>query len=152
MANTSLSEVYDLFMQQVTDYRLTALFETSEIDFEVFLQAWLEYAITDFTICDQSLLFDATTKLFPVVLTRENKIILATLMMRYWLQKNTNDITQMNLHVMDRDFKVPSEAANLKEKVLYLNIVKEQCSQLLNDYGYRKIAWAEWLAQDFSGL
>ena len=146
---TSLGEVYDLFMQLVTDYRLTDLFNTSEVDFETYLQAWLEYAINDFTDCDQDLEYDDDTKTFPVVLSRENKVILATLMMKYWLQKNVNDITQMNLHVTDKDFRVASEAQNLREKVAYLSIVKEQCSQLLNDYGYKKVDWAEWLNQDF---
>jgi hypothetical protein len=149
MANTALREIYDYFLMTITDYRLIDLFETSEPDFENYLQSWLAYAVTEFTICDQDIDFDEVTEEFPVVLTRENKIILATLMMKYWLQKNVNDITQMNLHVTDRDFKTASEALNLREKAAYLNIVKEQCSQLLNDYGYKKVDWAEWFAQDF---
>lgn len=150
--NTSVNEVYDLFMTQVTDYRLIDLFNTSEPDFENYLQGWLEFSIADFeSICDQSLDFDEYTKEFPVTLSRQNKIILATLMMKYWLQKNVNDITQMNLHITDRDFKVASEAANLREKVAALNVVKEQCSQLLQDYGYRKNNWTDWYAQIFSG-
>jgi len=151
MSGTSLNEVYDLFMQQITDYRLLDLFETSEPDFENYLQSWLQYAVTEFAICDQDIDFDEDTEEFPVVLSRENKIILATLMTKYWLQKNVNDITQMNLHVTDRDFKVASEAQNLREKAAYLNIVKEQCSQLLNDYGYKRVEWTDWFNQSFSG-
>jgi hypothetical protein len=149
---TSIKEVYDFFMQTVTDYRLIDLFTTSEDDFEEYLQAWLEFSIVEFKICDQDLDFDEFTKEFPVILSRENKIILATLMMKYWLQKNVNDITQMNLHVTDRDFKVASEAQNLREKVAALNVVKEQCSQLLNDYGYGRVEWSDWYNQSFSGL
>lgn len=149
---TSLSEVYDLFMQKVTDYRLIDLFDTSEPDFENYLQAFLEYAIADFTICDQSLNYSDVTKEFPVVLSRENKIVLATLMAKHWLQKNVNDITQMNLHVTDRDFKIASEAQNLREKVAHLNSTKEECSQLLIDYSYKRTDWESWYAQDFSGL
>ena len=148
---TSVNEVYDLFMQTVTDYRLIDLFSTSQSDFEIYLQSFLEFAITDFTICDQDLNFDNTTKEFPAVLTRINKVILATLMMKYWMQKNVNDITQMNLHVTDRDFKIASEALNLREKVSQLNAVKEQCSQLLIDYGYSRVNWTNWLNQDFIG-
>jgi len=151
MANTELAEVYDFFMMTVTDYRLTDLFNTSLPDFENYLQAWLEYAIAEFSICDQDLEFDNDTKIFPVELSRRNKVILATLMMKYWLQKSVNDITQFNLHVTDRDFKVASEAQNLREKSNYLNIVKEQCSQMLIDYGYTNNEWVEWFAQDFEG-
>ena len=152
MANTSLSEVYDLFMATITDYRLIALFNTSEPDFEDYLQPFLDYAIVDFYVCDQDLNYDETSKLFPVVLSRDNKIILATLMMKYWLQKTVNDVTQFNLHITDRDFKVASEAQNFREKVTALNVVKEQCSQMLNDYSYRRVDWADWYGQSFSGL
>lgn len=149
MAETDLAEVYDLFLQQVTDYRLIELFNVSETNFNTYLEAWIIYAISDFSICDQSLAYTSGT--FTVTLTAENKVILATLMMKYWLQKNVNDITQMNLHVTDKDFKMASEAQNLREKVAYLNIVKEQCSQLLQDYAFRKVRWADWYNQDFTG-
>lgn len=150
---TSLSEIYDYFMMTVTDYRLIDLFNTSEIEFENYLQAWLEFSITDFDrICDQDLDFDDTSKEFPVVLTRKNKVILSKLMIKYWLQKAVNDITQMNLHVTDRDFKIASESQNLREKVVSLNIVKEDCSQLLQDYGYEKVDWTEWYNQEFRGI
>jgi hypothetical protein len=147
---TSLNEIYDLFMQTVTDYRLIDLFNTSQDDFETYLQAWLEYAVIEFTpYCDQSIDFNESTKLFPVDLSRENKGILAILMMKYWLQKSVNDVTQFNLHVTDRDFRLASEAQNLREKVNYLNVVKEDCAQKLTEYGYRKANWDSWLAQEF---
>jgi len=146
-----LNEVYDLFMTQVTDYRLTQLYDTSEEDFETFLESWLTFAINDFTVCDQNLNFDEFTKEFPCTLSRRNKVILATLMQKYWARKLTQDITQMNLHVMDRDFKVASEAQNLKEKVAYYNALKEECSQLLQDYAYSNVSWDDWFAQSFGG-
>jgi hypothetical protein len=149
---TSLSEIYDLFMQNVTDYRLIDLFNSSQPDFENYLEAWLIYAITEFDMCDQSLIYDDSTKIFLVDLSVTNKAILAKLMVRYWLQKTVNDVTQFNLHVTDRDFKVASEAQNLREKVTYLNIVKEDCSQLLVNYGYKRVEWTEWYNQDFSGI
>lgn len=149
---TSLSEVYDRFMLTVTDYRLTHLFDSSEEDFENYLQAWLEFSIVEFSgICDQDLTFDDSTKTFAEELSMENKVILATLMTRYWMEKNVNDITQMNLHITDRDFKIASESANLREKSTRLNHVKETCSQLLTDYAYKKNNWGSWLSQDFGG-
>ncbi len=149
---TSISEIFDLFMMQITDYRLNDLFNTSEEDFETYVESFLIYSITDFGVCDQSLEYDDTTKEFPDTLSRDNKVILVTLMMKYWMQKNVNDITQMNLHITDRDFKMASEAQNLREKVVALNVIKEQCSQLLQDYAYKRVSWTDWLNQDFSGL
>jgi hypothetical protein len=144
MANTTLSEIYDLFMQTVTDYRLNELFELSQGDFENYVNAWLQFAITDFYVCDQDLNYDEYTQEFPETLSRDNKVILATLMMKFWMQKNVNDITQMNLHITDKDFKTASEAQNIREKVAQLNVVKEQCSQLLQDYSYRRVDWDTW--------
>ena len=149
---TSASEIYDLMMQKTADYRLLTLFESSESDFEDYLEAWLKFAIVDFSTCEQALIYDCATKLFSVVLTTENQVILATLMMKHWMTKNVNDITQMNLHITDRDFKVASEAMNLREKASYLNMIKEECSQLLNNYEYRNNAWADWYLEDFSGI
>ena len=152
MANTNLSEIYDYFLMTVTDYRLTDLFNTSVPDFENYLQAWLDFAIVDFSVCDQDLNYNNTTKEFPAELSRDNKIILSTLMMRYWLQKAVNDVTQFNLHITDRDFKVASEAQNLREKTNHLNIVKEQCSQLLQDYAYKRNDWSNWYNQLYTGV
>jgi hypothetical protein len=149
---TSLSEVYDVFMMTITDYRLIDLFNSSQQDFENYLQAWLKFAISDFGICDQSLEFDSTTNEFLVTLKDENKIILSKLMTKYWLQKAVNDVTQFNLHVTDRDFKVASEAQNLREKVAYLNVVKEDCSQRLQDYGYKRVPWSDWFNQEYQGV
>jgi len=148
---TNLSEVFDLFMMTITDYRLLDLYNTSEDEFENYLQAWLIFGINDFYVCDQSLVFDEDTKIFTETLTQPNKVILATLMMRYWLQKLVNDVTQIQLHITDRDFKVASEAQNLREKLAALNVAKEQCSQMLNDYSYRRVDWDEWNMQEFGG-
>jgi len=148
---TNVSEIYDLFMLAVTDYRLTDLFIMSKEDFEEYLEAWLIFSISDFYVCTQSLVFSKITKDFDVTLTQENIAILALLMAKYWLQKSVNDITQMNLHITDRDFRMASEAQNLREKSNYLNSVKESCSQKLNDYGYSNLDWDEWYAGDFKG-
>lgn len=149
---TPLSDVYDLFMQIVTDYRLIDLYSSSEEDFEVYLQAWLNFAINDFYSCDQDLTYDESTNCFDESLSSQNKVVLAHLMAKWWLQKVVSDVTQMNLHITDRDFKMASEAQNLREKASYLNSMKETCSQLLNDYYYQRVDWDSWLNQDFAGV
>jgi hypothetical protein len=149
---TQLREIYDLFMMKITDYRLIDLFTTSELDFENYLQAWLIFSIHDFSVCDQSLLYDEVTNEFYVVLTQQNKVMLSSLMVKHWMEKSVQDITQFQLHITDRDFKMASEAQNLREKAAWLNIIKEECSQMLIDYGYKRVEWADWYNQDFSGL
>jgi hypothetical protein len=138
-------------MMNVQDYRLVDLYNTSEDDFDTYLEAWLLYSINEFSMCSQDLTFNTTTDVFSVDLTQQNKLILAKLMMKYWLQREVNNITQMNLHITDRDFKIASEAQNLREKVKYLNIVKEDCAQMLNEYEYKNNSWDDWFNQSFKG-
>ena len=66
---TPVSEVNDLFLQLITDYRLIALYTSSATNFETFLESWLLFSITDFGICDQSLDFNTTSNLFTENLT-----------------------------------------------------------------------------------
>jgi hypothetical protein len=146
---TKFSEIYDLFMTLQNDFRLAALYESSELDFETYLTAWLDFAIADFSNCDQSLAYTLATKTFTEVLTMKNQLILARIMVKYWLSKEVQDVTQMSIHIQDRDFKTFSEAQNLTAKSNNLNMVKEDISQALVDYGLNTIDWATWLTGTF---
>ena len=88
---------------KIKDYRLLAL---STSDFNNYLEGWLIPSIVDFYNCDQSLEYDRTSGTFNETLSLVNQNILATLMMKHWMQKEVNDITQFRLHVSDRDFKI----------------------------------------------
>ena len=145
---TPFSTVYDFFMMLVTDYKLNNLYTASVIDFETFLSAWLLLAIADFINCNQSLAFTSTT--FDEDLTQDNIKLLAQLMKKYWLEKEIDNITQMNLHVTDKDFKVYAEANNMTAKQKRLILDKEELSQLLVDYSINSPSlWTNFLAGDF---
>jgi hypothetical protein len=131
-------------MQFITDYRLNELYNSSVPNFEVYLSGFLIPAITDFKICNQSLAYASSS--FTETLTVENIKILALLMKKYWLTKEIDDISQMNLHVTDRDFKVYSESQNMREKQNRLILEKEELSQLLVDYGLDdNDMWTQWI-------
>ncbi len=131
----------------VTDYRLNELYNASVSDFETYLSGFLIPAITDFKNCNQSLSY--ATSIFTETLTEENIKILAMLMKKYWLTKEIDDITQMNLHVTDRDFRVYSESQNMREKQNRLILELENLSQSLVDYGYDNTDWSAWLNGEF---
>lgn len=144
---TSFGDVFDQFMMMVKDYRLTSLYNTSVSDFETYLRGWLLPAIVEFKNCNQSLSYE--DNYFAETLTRENIIILALIMKKYWLKKEINDITQMNLHIQDKDFKTFAEANNLSEKrKLYITEV-EEISQKLVDYGLDNVDWSSWFSGTF---
>jgi flagellar basal body P-ring protein FlgI len=76
--------------------------------------------------------------------------MLSKLMVEKWLEKEVQDVNQMNLHLQDRDFKVYSESQNLKEKSLHLDKVKEYNAQSITVYSYNKSTdWANWFSGTF---
>lgn len=110
-------------------------------------------AIPDFDICEQDL-EDRTdvNYTFDIVLTTENKTILAQIMVKYWLSREVNDILQMRLKIQDKDFHTYSENQNLREKSAWLSKVKEEISQRLVDYGYKYFDWQQALDNGFETL
>jgi hypothetical protein len=146
---TSFSDIFDSFLLLINDYKLINLYESSEVDFETYLSGWLLYAIQDFSTCTQDLSYSASSKTFTETLTTENQLLLARMMVKYWLSKEVADVTQMSIHLQDRDFKTFSEAANLTAKSNHLLQIKEDISQALVEYGLRKNDWANWYAGIF---
>ena len=83
---SKFSEIFDLFMVQVKDWRLQSLYESSTLDFEVYLSGFLMLSIPQFQeVCNQSLAHNEETKEFTEVLTLDNKTILSKLMVEKWL-------------------------------------------------------------------
>jgi len=151
---TLSSEINDLFLMRVTDYRLDTIYNTSgSFVLNEYLEPWLMDAIVEFNECDQVLTYAPTSGTtegsFSVVLSTENKIILSQIMVKYWMAKSISDVLQMQNFITDRDFKTFSSAQNLQAKKEYYIMKTEEISQLLNNYGFRKLDWVDWQNQDF---
>lgn len=145
---TSFSEIYDNFMMTITDYRLITLYNASVTDFQTYLSAWLIQSIPEFTNCDQSLAYSSSE--FTETLTQKNIDVLILLMKKKWFEKELENILQMTNVVQDRDFKMHSQANNLKEKRERLITLQEEVSQKLVDYGFAySTDWAAWLNGEF---
>jgi len=150
---TPYSDIYDFFMIKVTDYNLITLYQDSVTDFESFLQGWLKLSIVDFNdYCDQDLSDrNDTTNTFNFDMTDENQVILSVFMVFHWLEKEVNDVLQMNLSVTDRDFKHYAESKNLDSKTSYRDRLSEEKSQILVTYGYKNNDWESWFSGNFEG-
>ena len=147
---TSLIDINDLFLTLIDDYRLNKLYEQSVSNFNTHLEGWLLFAIEDFSgICTQELVYDESTQEFSVILTRKHKLILAQIMVKYWLHKEVFNILQMDNFIQDRDYKAHSAAQNLREKQAALAGKEEEISQLLLDYEMSNYDWANWKNQLF---
>ena len=147
---TLFTDIYDLFLAEVTDYKLDALYATSVTDFETYLQGFLKRAIPKFTNCAQDLTdVNFTTGTFNITLTLMEQTILSSLMAIEWLNKEIQNVSQINIHLNDRDFKHHSAAQNLKEKKALKNELREIVSQDMVDYGILNIPWSDWADDDY---
>jgi len=150
---TEATDIFDLFLLQEKDYRLTSLYQSSGSSFfNTYLEGFLLFAIQKFTpSCTQDLTYDKTTQTFSQILTQEHQLILAQIMSLYWLRQEVHDVSQMRLSIQDKEFKHFSEAQNMQAKKDLLIIKEEEISRLLSEYGYRNISWVDWQNQVFGG-
>ena len=118
------------------------------------MEPWLLNSIIEFDVCDQDLSYtvstDATEGYFDADLTNKNIFMLVQIMVKYFLQKDLNDILKISNILQDRDFKLYSASNNLKAKQDYYNTKCEEIDRRLTSYGYADNDWASWQNQDFS--
>jgi hypothetical protein len=151
---TSLTEIADLFLSSVSDYRLDTIYTTSgSIVLNTYLEPWLLTSIDMFDVCDQDLTYTilsgSVDGYFDQSLTQRNKNMLGQIMVIPWLQKGVQDIRQMENFIQDHDFKSWSPAQNLKARQDYISAKKEEISQKLVDYDFKGVDWDNWKAQNF---
>jgi len=147
---TPYNAVYDLFLVQIKDWRLDNLYDISVPDFENYLQGFLKLGIPEFSeFCDQSLVRDDILSLFTEDLTDANLILLSKFMVKAWLDKEIQDSRQIRLHVGDKDFRILSEANNLRAKESYMVLKLEGLSQDLINYSWYGKDMSDWLNGTF---
>ena len=155
---TLSSTIFDLFTSYTRDYRIDTILDTSgSAILNTYLEPWLLNSIVEFDdICDQSLSYTTVLEAgdgdgyFAVDLTLRNKIVLSRLMLRYWMEKEVQDVLQMQNHITDRDFKTYSSANALRAKQAYLLDIVDRNSRMLTMYSYGSANdWESWKSQDF---
>lgn len=143
--NTTFDEIYDLALVSFRDYKLNKLYDLDEEDFKSILQGYLYKAIPKFNNCLNDLEdFETTTNTFNSVLTLTEKVILSDYMVIEWMTPQILDITQMELHLNDTDFKLYSEQQNLKGKIEVQNILIQRIEKETTRYGIKNIPWTDW--------
>ena len=142
---TPYSEINDLFLMEVKDYKINSLFIQSTPLFSNYLKGFLINAIPNFMNCVNDLEDrDDSLETFNVSLTSLEKSILKDLMVYEWFLKEVQDVTQFNLTLSDTDFKHFSEAQNLREKTEWLDRIRERYEQKMVNYGMKNIPWLDW--------
>lgn len=150
---TSFSEIYDLSMVTIRDYKIDQLYNPDDLtNYENFMQGFLKKAIPKFTNCAKSLetIADFTTNQFTQTLTLTEQVIISNLLIIEWMNSKILDVNQLQLHLNDADFKHYAESQNLKAKIDAREILRETISQDMVDYGIKNIPWTEWGQGSFS--
>ncbi|MBW3020718.1 hypothetical protein KY334_05455 [Candidatus Woesearchaeota archaeon] len=134
---TPYEDIHGRFAMKTTDYRLDKLFVSSESAYQSFLNGFLTSAISKFKKCTKNLkLRDEDLQEFSITLDDDEIEILSELMVVEWASKEVHNIMEMKRHLNDTDFKLFSEAQNLKEKNNLLITTREYVGKLILDYGY----------------
>jgi len=145
VVSTPFSEVYDLFLVSIEDYKLDDLYATIPDDFETVLKGFLIKAIPRFKNCVKDLEDrNDTTQTFNVSLSTTEKVILSNIMIYEWFQKEINDIRQFRLKMNNTDFKHFSEERNLSGKSKRSYEIREIFTQDMTEYGLDNIDWDAW--------
>lgn len=141
---TPYSEIFNLFLSSIQDYRINKLYNQSVEQMEDYIMPFLIKAIANFRKCRTDLEDrDDENKVFNQDLTTEEKVILANLMVVEWLTKEVNDILQMRLYLQDTDFKTYSSSQNLKEKRELLTTMKDMVESQIVQYLYNHFDWSK---------
>lgn len=150
---TSFSEIYDLCMTSIRDYKIDKLFAATDLtNFENLMLSYLKKAIPKFIHCQKDLenIMDMTLNQFTDTLTLTEQVILSDLMVIEWLNSKILDVTQMQIHLNDTDFKHYSEAQNLTAKMNARNIMQESVNQDMTNYELKNVNWLNWQNQNYS--
>lgn len=150
---TDFSDIYDLCMISIRDYKIDQLFNLGDLsNFEHLMLGYLKKAIPKFIHCKKSLqdIMDLNLCQFTKDLDLAEQVILSDLMVIEWLNSKILDVTNMQLHLNDTDFKHYSEAQNLTAKINTRNILQESVNQDMTNYELRNVDWASWQNQYFS--
>lgn len=149
---TNISEIVDLFMMLQTDYRLKKIFSIGEAELNLYLEPWALMAMVILNnVKTESLVYDTATQNFSTTLSVEDKVLLAQLMLRYWLEKEVNDVLAFTNVLHDHDFKQFSQAQNLDARRALLSLKIEETDKLLKQYSYSHNNWTAWADQSFGG-
>lgn len=142
---TTFRSVIDRATTLLTDYRLDNLYKTDTTAFYSYMEGFLLNSIDMFNGCLTDLSYSSVTigtvteNQFNNTLSSKEVYILALGIAISWMEKNTKDIVQMNLHLNTREFKSFSEANSLKVKQESLDIMREDFNNEITKYQLKNL-------------
>jgi hypothetical protein len=138
MANTNISEIYESFLSKISDYNLlSSTLMDEEIDEELF--GYFKSARTKFYKCKNNLAIveDITgEKTFSSELTYFEIEIITNLMTVEYLKPQILSSEVLKQSLSDKDFKIYSQANQLRELNLLYRMFKKEAIAMIVEYSY----------------
>ena len=146
---TAFTDIYDRALVTMQDYTLDKLAETNYDAFLLFMKSLLKSGIPFFNCCLNSLEFEdieeteidedgnesqVTNTYFVADLTNKEQSILAMVLVYEWFKRDVNDARQYRQKLSTRDFKTESSYQSLQKRSEYLDKMKEQIVQEIQNY------------------
>lgn len=135
--STPFSEIYTIFLNDITDQRLVDLLTPEELG-DVLEDYLMESAAVHFKECKKDLNdMDLEAKVFNSNLTHEEKVILSKGMKLKWLQSNfiANE-SRLVSRLTTKDYRIFSPANHLKILLEINNETKTEMRELIMSYLY----------------
>ena len=142
MENTNYSEIIELVLILISDYKIDEIFESyDERGLLQLLTPYFKKANGEIAIKSPSLNItrDDDLQEFNRQLTDAEQLIFAKEILIAYLTKEVNDILQMQLHLQDGDFKTHAAKNNLEAKSSLLETLKEETGWNITKTGYNSM-------------
>lgn len=145
----AFTDIYDRALVEMQDYTLDNLAVTNYDAFLLFMKSLLKSGIPFFNCCLNSLAYEDVTETetddagnevevvntyFTSDLTDKEQSILAMIVVYEWFKRDVNDARQYRQKLSTRDFKTESSYQSLQKRSEYLDKMKEQIVQEIQNY------------------
>lgn len=128
---TNLSELYDIFLSKITDYRLLAMTE-EEIQDDLFV--YFKSARAKFYRCKKNL--SVIDSEIQDELTYFEIEILVSLMLVEHITPQLLSSENLKQSLSDKDFKIYSQANQLREIRLLLEGIERKANKMITEYTF----------------
>lgn len=130
--STPFYEIDNMFLSDISDD--TFLTYTEE-DREEILNDLRAKAVTRFKACQKDLSdIDKDLKQFNNTLTDEEKLIIATIMRKYWLNDKIYSLELLKQRMSNKDWRLSSQAEHLLRLTVLSQELDKEISRMIVDY------------------
>lgn len=141
MEVTKVEEVLGQFLSKISDYNFIVAEMTDE-EIEDELLSYLKGAIAKFHICKKELVITSPVdqpKQFTVVLDGLEIEVLVSLMLVEYMKPQIFASETLKQTLSDKDFKIYSQANQLRELRLLHGVIKADANKLITEYSYTEM-------------